>query len=640
MKKIVAAVLMLLALLGALFCFPAAASADEAYVITSDDVHIRVAENNVIYVTETLTLNYLEPRRGFYYYVLDRGTAWREYGGKVYSTRFNYKVTDFNVQGYEFALSREDDGERSFLAARIGSEDKLVSGEQTYVITYTCHLGKSGEDTFDEFYRNVIMCSYGNTIENASFTIEMPKDFDAENVYCYLGRYESGSPEGVEWSKQGNTITGRTTRPMQGGEFLTVQIWLPEGYFVGVADPDAAWRVFSYVLSGACVLLALILWLTLGRDSKVYPTVEFYPPEGMTPAEAGYVIDGCVDNKDVVSLILYWADKGYMDIVQEDKNKFSFVKKREPEGMKGYEKAMFNKMFSLGDTVTLDSLKYSFYTTMEAIRAAVANYFEGSGERRVFTRASKTARGWMSVITMLPIVVNVFRAQYVDSGLVWAVIVAGIAAALIAIPVFMLVRLLERWRSTKPGSRTGRLIVSVVLMAAAIVLYVVLMPEKITALVSAAATLVLLGLTAVMRKRTETGNRWYGRLLGFKYFIDKAEKDRILVLVEQNPSYFYNVLPYAYVLGVTDKWAKNFENIGIQPPRWYHGYYGSPAFNTIVFTSMMMRNMNGFQSAMTARPQPKSGGFGGGGGYSGGGFGSGGGFAGGGFGGGGAGRSW
>ena len=143
-----------------------------------------------------------------------------------------------------------------------------------------------------------------------------------------------------------------------------------------------------------------------------------------------------------------------------------------------------------------------------------------------------------------------------------------------------------------------------------------------------------------MRKRTETGNSWYGRLLGFKNFIDKAEKDRILTLVEQNPSYFYNVLPYAYVLGVTDKWAKNFEHIGIQPPRWYHGYYGSPAFNTIVFTSLMTRHMNGFQSAMTARPQSRSGGFGGGGGYSGGGFGGGGGFAGGGFGGGGAGRSW
>ena len=639
MKKIIAAVLMLLALLGALFCFPAAAKADEAYVITSDDVHIRVAENNVIFVTETLTLNFSEPRRGFYYYVQDRGTAWREYGGKTYSARFNYRVSDFNVRGYEFSLSRETDGEKSFLVAQIGSEDRYVSGEQTYVITYTCNLGYNGEDAFDEFYRNVIMCSYGNTIENASFTIEMPKDFDAADVYCYLGSYESGSPDGVEWSKQGNAITGRVTRPIKGGEYLTVQIWLPEGYFVGVVDPDAVWRVVSYVIIGACVLLAFLLWLALGRDSEVYPTVEFYPPEGMTPAEAGYVIDGCVDNKDVVALILYWADKGYLDIVQSDKDKFSFVKKREPEGMKGYERTMFNKLFSLGDTVTLDSLKYSFYTTMESTKAAVGNYFEGSSERRVFTKASKIARGWMSVITMLPIVVNVFRAQYVDSALAPALIVAGIAAVLISIPVFMLVRLLEKWRSTKPGTRAGTLIASVLLLAVANVLYIVLMPEKTTALVSAAATLVLLGLTAVMRKRTETGNSWYGRLLGFKNFIDKAEKDRILTLVEQNPSYFYNVLPYAYVLGVTDKWAKNFEHIGIQPPRWYHGYYGSPVFNTIVFTSLMTRHMNGFQSAMTARPQSRSGGFGGGG-YSGGGFGGGGGFAGGGFGGGGAGRSW
>jgi hypothetical protein len=63
-------------------------------------------------------------------------------------------------------------------------------------------------------------------------------------------------------------------------------------------------------------------------------------------------------------------------------------------------------------------------------------------------------------------------------------------------------------------------------------------------------------------------------------------------------------------------------------------------FNTIMFTSLMTHHMNGFQSAMAARPQSRSGGFGGSGGYSGGGFGGGGGFSGGGFGGGGAGGSW
>ena len=65
----------------------------------------------------------------------------------------------------------------------------------------------------------------------------------------------------------------------------------------------------------------------------------------------------------------------------------------------------------------------------------------------------------------------------------------------------------------------------------------------------------MLLLTIIMKKRTKQGGEWLAKLIGFKEFIDKAEKDRIRVLVEQNPSYFYNVLPYAYVLGVTDKWA-------------------------------------------------------------------------------------
>ena len=38
-----------------------------------------------------------------------------------------------------------------------------------------------------------------------------------------------------------------------------------------------------------------------------------------------------------------------------------------------------------------------------------------------------------------------------------------------------------------------------------------------------------------------------------------VEKDKINELVEENPNYFYDILPYAYVLGVSDKWSKKFE---------------------------------------------------------------------------------
>jgi uncharacterized membrane protein YgcG len=640
MKKILLAVLAALALL---LCFPGVASADEAYDITDYDVHITVSENNVIDVVERLTLNFTQQRRGFYYYLQDRGVATREVDGQVYETKYRLRVSDFNVYGYEFELSREtnDYTNNSYLVAKIGSADSYVFGEQQYVISYKANLGDNGEDAFDEFYRNLILCHADDTIQNASFIIELPKDFDESTVGFYLGAHGSASSEGVVWEREGNAIKGYLTRPMTGGEILTARMQFPDDYFTGETDPEAMWRIAIYAVSGACVLLALLLWLAFGRDDPVYPTVEFYAPDGMTPAEAGYIIDGCVDDKDVVSLILYWADKGYLDIVQQDKNDFDLVKKREPEKLKSFERTMFAKLFAGGDMVSVKSLKYSFYTTMEATKTSVTNHFEGSKERRVFTKASKKARGWMSIVTMLPVAIAVFHSIYEDSGLIFAAVVTFFTAWLISLPVFMLVRLLEKWRSTKPGKKAAMLIVSVLLLTVVMVAYIAIFSTKDPAitLVTAAVTVVLMLLTVIMRKRSTQGNQWYGKLLGFKNFIDKAEKDRILTLVEQNPSYFFNVLPYAYVLGVTDKWAKNFEGIGIQPPSWYHGYYGSSMFNTILFTSLLTHNLSGFQNAMTARPQQRSGGFGGGGG-GGGSFGGGGGFSGGGFGGGGAGGSW
>ena len=231
MKRIVLAALALMTALGLLLCFPGTAKADEAYAITNEDVNIKISPDNTLNVTETMTLNYTESRHGFYYYVQDQGIAVREYNGQPYKSEYRYEVKDFNVEGCEFSLSRENNGTDSYLVARIGSEDKYVIGEQTYVITYTCSLGDNGVDKFDEFYRNLITCAYGDTIENASFTIDMPKGFDETDVYFYLGGYGAGSSDGVVWEKHGNTITGYTTRPITGGEYLTAQIWLPEGYF-------------------------------------------------------------------------------------------------------------------------------------------------------------------------------------------------------------------------------------------------------------------------------------------------------------------------------------------------------------------------------------------------------------------------
>jgi hypothetical protein len=53
-----------------------------------------------------------------------------------------------------------------------------------------------------------------------------------------------------------------------------------------------------------------------------------------------------------------------------------------------------------------------------------------------------------------------------------------------------------------------------------------------------------------MPKRTSYGNEMLGKIKGLKKFFVTTEKDKLEELVMKDPAYFYNILPYTYVLGI------------------------------------------------------------------------------------------
>ena len=92
---------------------------------------------------------------------------------------------------------------------------------------------------------------------------------------------------------------------------------------------------------------------------------------------------------------------------------------------------------------------------------------------------------------------------------------------------------------------------------------------------------------------------------------------------EQDPEYFYNILPYTYALGVSDKWIKKFESIAMQPPRWYNG---TEVWSYVLFDRMLRDTLRAANDSMVSQPGGKAGSFvSGGGGFTGGGVGGGGG---------------
>ena len=101
---------------------------------------------------------------------------------------------------------------------------------------------------------------------------------------------------------------------------------MEEGYFTDVKDPffisDFIKRTLPFIL----ILSGVIIWFIFGRDKKVIPPVELELND-ISPAEAGYIIDGEIDGDDVASMLIFWASIGFIRIEEDEKKtEYKFYK--------------------------------------------------------------------------------------------------------------------------------------------------------------------------------------------------------------------------------------------------------------------------------------------------------------------------
>ena len=133
--------------------------------------------------------------------------------------------------------------------------------------------------------------------------------------------------------------------------------------------------------------------------------------------------------------------------------------------------------------------------------------------------------------------------------------------------------------------------------------------------------LLLLAAGSSMSKRTAAGSEAMRRTLGFRLFIETADKRR--QEFNERANIFAEYLPYAIVFGSVDKWANAFRDIDTTPSTasWYTG---AAVFSATDF-SRGLESFSSSVSSVIASTPGSSGGCGFSGGSSGGGGGGGGG---------------
>lgn len=633
-KKIKRIVVSVFALCTSLLLVTHSVSAMEAFTIDNVVVDMSVHEDGGIDVKETYDLDFSQPRHGFIRYIPNTYDMKFTDNG-VTSTKHYY----FPVSEVKSSRPFDMEGNTKGISVKIGDPDETVIGKQQYVIQYHVQTKdlrlKSGAQAL---YWNLVG-GFDTPIKKMSYRIQMPKAFDAKNVFTYSSAYGSTSSQ-LRANVDGNVITGQMNGVLYNNEYATIKVNLPNGYFK--FPPIKDYTVLNTILSAVLVLIFFLLFLKFGKDDDIVVTVEFKAPDGMNSAEVGFVIDDMVQNKDIVSLIIDWANRGFL-LIHDEKKGFTLEKVKEmtAENSKEYERVFFDAIFKEKNAVNEDDMKaQKVGNALQNAKTMLHYYFNRNAKRRIYSNTSLALQVVMVFVVMIPSLLFSVLAAHETFGLLYIYFMYLIPAVLLGVSTIAWIFIM-RFRYTM--KRATLFIASVVcIVVEAILLIANAFTQFLSGvsvvgmIVSALATVILIILMIFMEKRTKQGNIWLGKILGFKDFILNCEKEKLEMLVKDDPSMFYAILPYAYVMGISDVWVKKFESISIVAPDWYMGYHGD-LFTTILWWNTFRYCFSSISSASSFVPTSTTGI--GGGSFGGGGFGGGGGFSGGGFGGGGGG-SW
>ena len=598
------------------------------YVIDKYDVNIKVNENNSFDITETITAYFNEPKHGIYRTIPLNNTIKRLDGTTSYNKAHvrNLSVND------DYTKSTENRN----LKLKIGSANATHTGEKTYVIKYNYNLGKDPIKDYDELYYNIIGNEWDTVIGNVTFAVTMPKEFNQSKLGFSSGIKNSTDNSKIDYSVDENKISGSYNGILGVGEGITIRCELPDGYFV--IPKINPLNYILYLIPIIFLLISLLLWYKFGRDDKVIETVEFYPPEGFNSLEVGFLYNGEADSQDVISLLIYLANKGYIKIAETDEKQlftktkgFKITKLKEYDGINENEKLFLNGLFTQKDPVlesllnensellqkhivsevTSTDLYDNFYTTVYKILSNVNNK---TNKNKIFEKTASSKKIFIILIIIMTFCLITIPPVYLygDSvTLLFGLLFPGIG---FTFTTYMLMS----------GSKTvyvnGKATTSSLApkifgllwglgfggVPWALLVLPALIEDQFYLIYYVIGIICIIGMVICIKylpKRTPYGNEILGKIKGFKNYLETAEKEKLEAMVLQNPTYFYDILPYTYVLGVSDKWIKKFESITLRAPEWYDS--DSP-FDMLSFHTFMNSTMDSARSVMTSSPSSSS----------------------------------
>jgi hypothetical protein len=570
------------ALLGLALVFAAlCAGPASAGTVRIRDFHaeLDVLPDSSLDVTETIRVDFTGARNGIY------RTIPVEYAGPG---GFNYSLflTDISATeagGAPLRIERLRRGGNLQLQIFVPAAEDT---SRNITLHYRVRDGLRFFEDHDELYWNVTGTAWDVPIESASAHIILPGGVTGLRAANYTG-FLGSRLQDARVDTLGSNVDIRTQRPLAFHEGLTIVAGWDKGF---VHEPRGSEKVAQFLDSNwpflvpiGVFFLMLGLWYSRGRDPRVGAiAVQYEPPAGLSPGEAGALVDDQAGIRDITATLVDLAVRGFIVIEEKEvshlmglyaNTEYVFHLNKKPaewSGAKSHELLLLNGIFGspvlgMREEVALSELQNRFYKNLPGIRRAI---FESLVQRGYFAHRP-----------------DIVRQVYL--------LVAAVTGAVLY--------LLGQYLVQHAGMQLQTSSVAAILTGLAIG-----------------------GFGWFMPTRTVDGVRALHDTLGFENFLSHVEAPH-LASSPQSPANFEKYLPFAMALGVEKKWVGAFDGM-LKQPSWYQTT-GTAVFHPVGFVysldQMAARTGQVMASAPRSSGNSSTSGFGGlagvGGGFGGGG---------------------
>ena len=510
----------------------------------------------------------------------------------------NFRIEDIEVENVVNNTKKASEAS----TVVITEADKLSEGPHVYTIKYKIREYDDHDTSKDMFYFNVLLPEWKQPIGKVNISVSFPDDFPFDDMQCYAGQFgvqDVNNKIDFKAKKSSHTVTVKGDKiPENFG--ITLKAQLPEGYWEDEIDGSWSIRAITFLMASVSLIL-LILWFIGGRDPRVKKQIVTKPVEGLSPVELGYVFNSEVRTRDVLHMILQFAQKGYLSISEYEPKRYRIIKGKRPVG----EEKMYRNAYSIlfedvykGRAVEMDKIP----ARLEKIRASIENDVAAgfaANDDSPFTPISRTFRYigaavlgvGLGLSNALSYFYDYQSPKYVESLMI------GAAAAFASL---LLCKVIDQRDSSSTSAGVFSEIMSSLLFALP-VLYAsyrvsVNTGKPFIVLPMVAASALAVFLIIIMRARGKNNAALVSRIRRLRNFIYHPTPKELLENHLEDDQYYYDMMLYALAFGAEESWAISFLTLEVPEPEWYSDDIEGHAFSNLRGTPTTIDYARDFRS--------------------------------------------